>query len=165
VIHAATAALVIVALSAVVATGVAASAPTLLAMSLALSVTAAAVDLVTHRIPDALVVAAAVPTLIAVVHESSRVGGVLLGLALMAGPLLVLHLAQPAQLGFGDVKLAAALGAAIGLIDARLSVLALALGTALTLSVALVRRRSSLAFGPGLVAGAVLALIIPELVQ
>jgi leader peptidase (prepilin peptidase)/N-methyltransferase len=160
----ATAALALVVLTAVVATAVAAPAPTLLGLSLAVAATAAAVDIVSRRIPDPLVVMAAAPTLIAVLHESSRVGGVLLGLALMAGPLLLLHLAQPAQLGFGDVKLAAALGAAMGLIDAHLSVLALALGTGLTLAAALVRRRSSVAFGPGLVVGALLALIISELV-
>lgn len=146
------------------AAAVASPASTMVALSLAVAATAAAVDLVSHRIPDTLVVLAAVPTLIAVLHDSRGVGGVLLGLASMAGPLLLLHLVQPAQLGFGDVKFAAALGAAIGLIDARLTVLALALGTGLTLSAALVRRRSSVVFGPGLFAGAVLALTIPELV-
>ena len=78
----------------------------------------------------------------------------------MAGPLLVLHLVSPAAMGWGDVKLAGVLGAALGVVDVRLGIAALAMASGATLAIALVARRSTLPFAPGLVAGAVAVLAV-----
>ena len=67
-------------------------------------------------------------------------------------------------MGFGDVKAGAVAGAALGLIDPQLAVLALVLGLAAAASWGLVRRSRTVPFGPGLVAGALAALLIGRLV-
>jgi leader peptidase (prepilin peptidase)/N-methyltransferase len=48
----------------------------------------------------------------------------------MALPVLALHLLSPASMGFGDVKAAVVLGAAVGTVDARLAAVALCLAAA-----------------------------------
>ncbi len=133
----------------------------------ALSVATIAVvrDLTGQRIPDRVVLASLVPTGVVVVvmigtEGIGAVPDVLLGAAAFAVPLLAAHLASPAALGFGDVKLAGSLGAALGLVDWRHSVVALCIASAITAAVALVRRRSEMPFAPGLVAGAALVLIL-----
>jgi prepilin signal peptidase PulO-like enzyme (type II secretory pathway) len=65
-------------------------------------------------------------------------------------------------MGFGDVKAGAVLGAALGLIDVQLAVLALIVGLAGSAACALVRRRRTIALGPGLVAGAMVALVVAQ---
>ena len=50
--------------------------------------------------------------------------------------------------------------AALGLVEPRLGLLALCLAAAVTAAVGVARRRSTLPFGPGLVLGAVMALLI-----
>ena len=135
------------------------------ALVLAVAWLAAASDAETGRIPDRLVLVASVPTafVLCVAVLSGRtdaVVGVAAGLTAFAGPLLVMHVVAPAAMGFGDVKLAAALGAAIGLVDPRSVVLALCVASAATALVALTRRRSSMAFGPGLVFGAAVSLVL-----
>ena len=74
------------------------------------------------------------------------------------------HLVSPAGMGFGDVKAGAVAGAALGLIDPQLAVLALVLGLAAAASWGLVRRSRTVPFGPGLVAGALAALVVARLV-
>jgi leader peptidase (prepilin peptidase)/N-methyltransferase len=108
--------------------------------------------------------AAVSPVLLTLTVQAGRgdtgdIGGVLLGAAAFAGPLLIVHAANPGAMGFGDVKLAAVLGAALGLVDWRACLLALCLASAVTACVAIVRRRSSMPFAPGLVGGAALALL------
>ena len=78
----------------------------------------------------------------------------LAGVPVMALPLLVVHLVTPAAMGFGDVKLAVALGAGLGVLEPKLAVLALAVASGLTLLAAACTRRSAMPFAPGLVIGA-----------
>ena len=134
--------------------------------SLAILTVAAVVDAVAHRLPNALVATAAVPVVVALalhwsddLTRSSAAGAALLG-----GPLLVTHLIAPRGLGFGDVKAGAVLGAALGLLAAPLAVLALVLGLLAAATFGLLRRLRSIALGPALVAGAVLALALGRLV-
>jgi leader peptidase (prepilin peptidase)/N-methyltransferase len=130
---------------------------------------AVAVDVISERIPDRVVLASLAPTaaLLAVYISAGdarpAIAAVLSGAAAYAVPLLIAHLVAPAALGFGDVKLAGALGAAVGLVDWRYSIAALCLASGLTAVVALVSRRSTMPFAPGLVAGAALVLLFPIL--
>jgi len=81
-------------------------------------------------IPDQLVAsAAAIPALVALLghFQGARMwSDVVVGAAVMSVPLLVLHVVDPRLFGFGDVKLSAALGAGLGLVDPRLGLIALA---------------------------------------
>jgi leader peptidase (prepilin peptidase)/N-methyltransferase len=139
---------------------------TMIAAVVTLSGLAAFADARSGRIPNELVAAAGIPTL-AVVGASVVAGSgadaaaaVLLGALVFAGPILVMHVISPAAMGFGDVKLAAVLGAALGLVEPGLGLPALCLAAAVTAAVGLVRRRSTLPFGPGLVLGATVVLVI-----
>ena len=129
----------------------------------------AVVDVSDGRIPDRLVLASIVPTLLVLVARAAsgdlRVAGtaVLLGIVLFAGPLFVMHLAVPDALGFGDVKLAVSLGAVIGMVEWRYAVAALCIASGLTAATALVRRRSAMPLAPGLVTGAALVVLLPTL--
>lgn len=114
------------------------------------------------RLPDPLLIATACPAVAWSAVGAVRVGSgpvvaVLAGAAAMALPVAALHLMSPRAMGFGDVKLAAALGAVLGTVDWRLGIVALMLASAATSTVGLASRRTALAFGPGLVAGAALA--------
>jgi leader peptidase (prepilin peptidase)/N-methyltransferase len=137
-----------------------------LAVTFASAALAALADAAASRIPDGLVVIAATPiaiaTAIAVVGGSGgdRLAGVALGVGGLAVPPLVIHVVSPAAMGFGDVKLAAALGGALGLVEPQAALVALCIASAGTAAVALVRRRSTIAFGPGLVLGAASALML-----
>lgn len=126
-------------------------------------VPAALIDVHHRRLPNRWVAAAALTFVAAVliglgVGDGSDVGGAGLGMIALAGPLLVLHVVSPTSMGFGDVKAAAVLGACLGVIDWQLALAGLALAAGLTSVVAIVRHRSVVAFGPGLVAGALIAL-------
>ena len=134
-------------------------------LAIAVMVSAALVDWHTRRLPDAIVMTAAI--VFGLVWFSSSVTGngpspvdVGLGIAVFAGPLLVLHLATPSALGFGDVKAAAVLGMAVGAVAWGLAAWALMAAAASTALVGLVLRRSTLPLGPGLVAGALSALFV-----
>lgn len=141
-----------------------------LVVMLIVAAIAAVVDITDQRIPDRVVVASLVPTaaVVAVRVGSDGAGaavpdvlfGVLFGAAAFALPLLVAHMSSPSALGFGDVKLGGALGAGLGLVDWRYSVAALCIASGLTASVALVHRRLTMPFAPGLVAGAALVLAL-----
>lgn len=137
--------------------------------TLLVCVASAVVDVSERRVPDRLVLVSIVPTLLVLVAHAAvgdlRVAAtaVLLGVVLFAGPLLVMHLAVPDALGFGDVKLAVPLGAAIGLVEWRYAVAGLCIASGLTAAVALVRRRPAMPFAPGLVAGAALVVLLPIL--
>ncbi|MET0323955.1 MAG: prepilin peptidase [Ilumatobacteraceae bacterium] len=141
---------------------------TSIAVSLALValVVAALVDVVEHRLPNALVGLGLVPVVLclAAAGSSDLLGACLLGAALLGGPLLVTHLASPAGMGFGDVKAGAVAGAAVGLIDPQLAVLALVLGLATAATWGLLRRSRTVPFGPGLVAGSLAALVVGRFV-
>jgi leader peptidase (prepilin peptidase)/N-methyltransferase len=136
--------------------------------SLQVLAAAAVVDVVEHRLPNALVGAAAIPVAVAMAISwvggtTGVVAGALGGAALLGVPLLATHLVSPAGMGFGDVKAGAVLGGALGLIDVQIAVLALFLGLSGSAVWALARHRRSIALGPGLVAGAVVALALARL--
>ena len=134
--------------------------PALAGITFVPAAAAAAVDWRSRRIPDLLVVLGSIPPLLVLLlaGDPTLLASVALGTAVMAVPLLLLHLVAPAAMGFGDVKLAAVLGATLGVVDAELAVPALAIASGLTLVAAVWERRSAIAFGPGLVTGSALAL-------
>jgi leader peptidase (prepilin peptidase)/N-methyltransferase len=139
-------------------------------LSVVVLAAAALVDAVERRLPNALVGTAAVPVVLVVAiawvsGTTEVVSGVLVGASLLGGPLLVTHLVSPPGMGFGDVKAGAVLGAALGLINAQIAVLALMLGLLGSAVWALAGRRRSIALGPGLVGGAVVALIAARLLH
>lgn len=126
-----------------------------IALALAPAVAAAVVDHRTGRVPDRLVVVSCAVTgsLAAVASLAGRSAfpAVIAGALAMMLPLLLLHLAAPDAMGFGDVKLAVPLGAVVGIADWRLALVVLALASGAALMIAVARRRSSIAFGPALV--------------
>lgn len=135
------------------------------AIALAVLVLAALVDVVEHRLPNALVTAAALPVVLTVaVARSADVGSdTLMGMAFVGVPLLVTHLVAPAGMGFGDVKAGLVVGAALGLVDPQVALLALVLGLAAGAVYGLARRARTIPLGPFLVAGAVAALATGDL--
>jgi leader peptidase (prepilin peptidase)/N-methyltransferase len=139
-------------------------------LSVVVLVVAAMVDAVEHRLPDALVCAAVIPVLVAmawgwVTGDAAVTTSAAVGAAVVGGPLLVTHLVSPAGMGFGDVKAGSVLGAALALVSVQIAVLALVLGLAGAAASALAMRRRSIALGPGLVAGAVVALIVAKVLN
>ena len=130
-------------------------------------VPAVLVDTQEHRLPDVWIAAAAIVLLVAVgvtwsVGSMSPIASPALaaGATLMAGPLLALHLVSPTSMGFGDVKLAMVLGAAVGC--SRLATRhsgARAGGRVDGHGRAPAPEPGTIAFGPGLVGGALVALL------
>lgn len=131
----------------------------LLALGLVPAAAAALVDRTDGRVPDALVALTAAVAAAAVVAGIAPVWAVLAGAAVTAAPLLAVHLVDPDRMGFGDVKLAAALGAVLAPLDVRAGFVALAVGSGVALATAAALRRRSVPFAPGLVAGASVALV------
>jgi len=126
---------------------------------------AALVDLVERRLPNELVGAAALPVGVAVAlalaaGSPAIATGALAGAALLGAPLLAAHVISPNGMGFGDVKAGTVVGAAVGLVSVPAAALGLLLALAGSGGWAVARRRRHVALGPGLVAGAVLALIV-----
>lgn len=133
----------------------------------------AAVDRAVNRLPDLLTLPLAFGTAagLGVVALLPGAAGswprALLGGVVLAGTYFVLFLIQPNGMGFGDVKLALTLGAALGwygwgvlLGGAFLGFLAGAVyGTALVLR-GRAGRRTAMAFGPFMVLGAWAALLL-----
>lgn len=137
----------------------------MVAFALAFALAAALVDVQERRIPDALVIAIAGTAVVMLARESfdghgaAATGSILLAAAAMSVPVIVVHLVDPAAMGFGDVKLAAALGAVVGLADWRWAMVALCIASGATAAVGLIRRSRDLPFAPGLVAGTIVALV------
>jgi leader peptidase (prepilin peptidase)/N-methyltransferase len=128
---------------------------------------AAWIDLGQLRLPDELVAASMLPVVISLAlagtGQSDVAASVAAG-AVMAGlPLLALHLASPAAMGFGDVKFGLALGAVLGLVDHRLGLAAVCLGSAFAAGWGLIARRRAVPLGPGLMLGAMAALTLARL--
>ena len=82
-----------------------------------------------------------------------------MGVCLLAGPLLLMHLVSPKSMGFGDVKIAMVLGAAVGAVHWQLALVVVALAAGASATVALLRRMTEIAFGPGLVGAAAFCLL------
>lgn len=133
-------------------------------IAVALLTIAALVDVRERRLPDVIVAASAVA--FGGVIALEMLGGradisalhIAAGTAALAGPLFALHLIAPSSMGFGDVKAAAVLGAAVGAIDWQLAFAALALAAGATATVGIARRVPTIAFGPGLVTAAAIVL-------
>ena len=136
------------------------------ALALVAAAGAAVVDVRERRIPNRLVSVAAVPSVafvaVAMLSGGGRAVAVpsVVGAALLAGPILIVHLVDPAAMGFGDVKLAAVLGATVGLMDWRWALVALCLASGGTSAVGLARRARDLPFAPGLVAASACTMAV-----
>ena len=115
-------------------------------------------------IPDpAVVSAAAVPALMALAGycQGARTWvDVVVGTAVMSVPMLVLHAVDPRLIGFGDVKLAAALGAGLGLVDPRLGLIALAVAAVGSLYHAVGTGAHRVPFAPALLAGFTVSVLM-----
>ena len=134
------------------------------ALAVAVLSPAALVDIREQRLPDHWVLAAAIVLLTTtaaatLAGEAPAPTSVTAGAVAMAVPLLALHLASPDAMGFGDVKAALVLGAALGSVDWRLGLVALSIASALASVVGLGRRLDTIAFGPFLVVAAAVTLV------
>lgn len=159
----------VVAFVAALTSPVFAGVPAASALTVALLVPAALIDVHTRRLPDMWIGVAAIAFLVtgALSRAIATTPGVpardiVLAALIMGVPLLLMHLVSPSSMGFGDVKLAVLLGAAIGLTDWHLALPALALAAGLTATVGVVRRAKSLPFGPGLVGATLVALLVQD---
>ena len=124
---------------------------------------AAVVDIRERRLPNGWVTFAAgvfaTSTWIAwLFGQSFDLSTIFLGAVAMTGPILALHLASPGSMGFGDVKAAVVLGAALGSVDWHLAVVGLTLASGLGAAIGIGRRARTIPFGPFLVVGSALAL-------
>lgn len=138
-----------------------------------LGVALAAIDLAIHRLPHRLTLAA-FPVLIgllgvaAVADESvTALGRALLGGVVLASGYYVLAAVRPGDLGGGDIVLAGLLGTALGwlgwpflIAGTALSFLLFAVVALVLLAARRVGRRSQLAFGPFMLTGALLAVVV-----
>ncbi len=135
-------------------------------LAVAVMTIAALIDVETRRLPNVVVGLSAIVLLVGLPLESFLGGhrahpGAVVGATLAyAGPLLIMHLISPRSMGFGDVKAAAVLGAALGATDWQLSIVALTLAAGVTATIGLVRNAKSVPFGPGLVAAASCTLAV-----
>lgn len=133
----------------------------------------AAIDLEHHRLPDRLVLTAALSSGVVLLVDAALTGSwssVLRGLSCAAAAFvvfLVMALISPSGMGFGDVKLAALLSLHTGWLSWQLAVLAVLGGFAagaVTALVLVLARRATLStaipFGPALLAGAWLAVLV-----
>jgi len=132
-------------------------------LAVAVLVPPALIDVHYRRLPNPWVGAAAATFVVAcvaqiVLGDSIDASSVALGVLALAGPVFVLHLISPAAMGFGDVKAGIVLGACLGAVGWELALAGLALAAGATSVTAILRGRSVVAFGPGLVAGALVAL-------
>lgn len=139
----------------------------------AASIALALIDLRTHRLPDAIVgpsyvlAAALLTAASATTGDVRALGRGLAGLALLGGGYYVVHLLRPEGMGRGDVKLAGLIGLITGYVGwAALAVggfaafvLAGAYGVTL-LSTGRAGRHSGLAFGPWMLAGGWVGLLV-----
>ena len=137
-------------------------------LTIALLVPAALVDVHRRCLPDAIVLLAlltfAVTYAAALLDGTgARITHLGLGATVLAGPVLTMHLVSPRSMGFGDVKTAGVLGMAIGALAWGLAPWALLTAAASTAVVGVIGRRSTVSFGPGLVAGA-LSVVLASVV-
>jgi leader peptidase (prepilin peptidase)/N-methyltransferase len=121
------------------------------------------VDVRQRRIPTPLVAIAAVGVLAVAIttmvrdESSVPLARAAVGAVVLGATFLVVHLASPAGIGFGDVRLATVIGAAANLATATWTVaLLVGLGAAVAAVAAMaITRQRSVPFGPFLVAAAI----------
>jgi leader peptidase (prepilin peptidase) / N-methyltransferase len=137
----------------------------------ALGVALALIDVDVRRLPDALVLPA-YPVLAALLagaalvqHDLAALLRAGVGAAALFGVFFVIRRSYPGGMGFGDVKLAGLIGAALGYLSypavfiGAFAAFAIAAMTGLAaIAVGRAGRRSAIPFGPFLVAGALLAV-------
>jgi leader peptidase (prepilin peptidase) / N-methyltransferase len=138
-----------------------------------LGVALAAIDIAVQRLPDRLTLPA-YPVLVALLavsaaagHDPAAFARALLGGLALAGGYLLLALLRPGQMGGGDIKLAGLAGLALGWLGWPTLISGAMFGFALSAVVSLVllalRRvtlRSAICFGPFLLGGALLAVLL-----
>lgn len=142
----------------------------------AASVVLSIVDLVERRLPNLVVLptAAAVALLLLLAAVAGDAWGAALGACLGAvalfGVYLVLALISPSGIGMGDVKLAAVIGLGLGYLGWNTWLVGLLAGflvgsavSLVALSLRKVSLRGSLPFGPSMLAGAFIAILLPAL--
>ena len=129
-----------------------------------LLVAIAAIDFETRRIPNELVAALAAIAIVAraVAERSSLVESVVAGIAVFIVALVLAFVAR-GGLGMGDVKLAGALGFLLGKAVFVALLFGTVAGAAVALAILIRRgaagRRTTLAYGPYLALGGVLAIL------
>ena len=158
-------ALVIATLALAAAAVVAVGPPIVALVGVTLMLPAAVVDVHERRLPDRFVGLAAAA--VAVAATLGVLGGsswtptdLVAGGLLLAGPLLLVHLVSPSSMGFGDVKAAVVLGAAVGSVDPVGSLVALTIASSGGAVAGVVGRQRTVAFGPPLVVGRAAALLL-----
>ena len=134
------------------------------------------IDAICYRLPDVVVMPTLIVGVVVVVAASildddpTRIRFALVGSAVAFAVLLVAHLISPRGMGFGDVKLAAVLGLAVGwqaasvgeavVADLWLLLIGFAAGTVAGLVLLVARRRNQpFPFGPFLALGAVVTVM------
>jgi leader peptidase (prepilin peptidase) / N-methyltransferase len=139
----------------------------------ALGVALAAIDVGVQRLPDRLTLPA-YPVMIVLLagaalagHDLAALVHALLGGLVMAAGYLLLGLARPGQLGGGDIKLAGLAGLVLGwlgwytlLLGAALGFVLAAVASLALLAARRVTLRSAISFGPYLLAGALVAILL-----
>jgi leader peptidase (prepilin peptidase) / N-methyltransferase len=141
-----------------------------------LGVALSAIDIAVQRLPNRLTLPA-YPVMVALLgvaavfgHSGGSLVRALLGGVALAAVYLFLAVVRPGQLGAGDVKLAGLTGLALGWVGWPVVVFGAALGFVLSalVSVALLATcrltmRSSISFGPFMLGGALLAIVLSGL--
>lgn len=137
-------------------------------------VVAAVDDAVTARLRDGIIGPGTAALTVILLAEAVVVGpgslvGSLLAAGLFGGWFLVIHLATPTGLGFGDVKFAVLLGLGIGVAAPGAVVLAMFLAVVIQVGICLVRplpaqrsgllRRREAPFGPALTSASLLVVL------
>ncbi|MBO0908080.1 MULTISPECIES: prepilin peptidase [Arthrobacter] len=141
-----------------------------------LAVRLAAVDAATHRLPNRIVLPAYPVSAVLLgaaalaAGEASRIPGMVLAGAVLWSAYFLLRFASPSGLGFGDVKLAGVLGLWLGFFSwghvLAGTFAAFLLGGLWGMWLILSKRgtaKTSIAFGPFMLAGAALAMALPGL--
>jgi leader peptidase (prepilin peptidase)/N-methyltransferase len=136
-----------------------------------LGVAMAYIDVREHRLPDWLTypafagAALALAVAATLTGDWSAYGRAWAGAIVLAGAFVVLALARPGELGFGDVKLVASLGLLLGwigwghvVLGAFLSFLLGGVLSIVLLSLRRAGRRTAIPFGPFLLAGTFIAI-------
>jgi leader peptidase (prepilin peptidase)/N-methyltransferase len=139
----------------------------------ALGVALAAIDITVQRLPDRLTLPA-YPILIVLLavaaidgHDVAALGRAVLGGLALAAAFLLLALLRPGQLGGGDIKLAGIAGIALGwlgwpalIVGTLLGFVLSALVSLLLLGLRRVTLHSAICFGPFLLGGAFLVMLL-----
>jgi len=140
----------------------------LLIVSSALSLTslgvAAGIDLRSMRIPNSLLVIAALFGAVAA-DVTNAVLAPLAGAGIAAAPLLLIHLLDPRAIGFGDVKFAAASGVVVAAIAWPAAILVPLLGFVGVAIVRIVSPRRRRPFGPYLMIATSVAVVAAALIS